>query len=192
MRPMKSSRSRANACDMTGKEALRLRVLRALKMKNGERKQRLGGDGGGKQRRGAKVVKAFSPKQVYCDSSFFQEHTVPGSCWIDLGFEWIAREVATVATTWPFLAMAVTVDGDEIGNPKQQSKGPDKAVLPCANGTRIGYVMANALYIPPLPLGDHTIIWTISFARDIDDGWNTYPRGKELVVTSLLHVVKAV
>jgi hypothetical protein len=142
--------------------------------------------------RGARAVKAFSPEQVYCDSHFFQEHTVPGSCWIDLGFKWIAREVATVVTTWPFLTMAVTVDGEEIDNPKQQSKGPDKAVLSCTNETRIGYVMANALYIPPLPLGDHTVIWTISFARDINDGWHTYPRGKELVVTSRLHVVKAV
>jgi hypothetical protein len=142
--------------------------------------------------RGARVVKAFSRQQAYCDSNFFQEHTVPGSCWIDLGFDWIAREVAIVVTTWPFLTVAVAVDGDEIDNPKQQSKGPDEAVLHCASETHTGYVMANSLYIPPLPLGDHTIIWTIGFTRDVDDGWNTHPRGKELVITSLLHVVRAV
>jgi hypothetical protein len=142
--------------------------------------------------RGSKAVKVFAREPVYCDGNFFQEHTVPAGYWIDLGFEWIAREVATVISTWPSITVAITVDGKDLPNPKQQSKGPDEAILPCANESRVGYVMMNALYIPPLPLGDHTVIWTIGFVRDVDDGWQNHPRGKELVITSLLHCVKAV
>ena len=141
--------------------------------------------------RGARAAKALSRHETYCESNFFQEHTLPASAWIDLGFEWIAREVATVLTTWPFLTVAVSVDGEELENPKQQSKGPDEAVLHCASETHVGYVMVNALCIPPLPLGDHTVVWTIGFEQDIDDGWNIHPKGKTLVITSLLHIVRA-
>ncbi len=141
--------------------------------------------------RGAKATKVFAREPVYCDRNFYQEHTVTGTGWLDVGFEWIAREVPTVVATWSFLRVAVTVDGRYIDSPKQQSKGPDEVVLPCKGETRFGYLMADSLYIPPLPPGDHTIVWTIGFPRDIDDGWQTYPRGSELVVTSLVHVVKA-
>lgn len=140
--------------------------------------------------RGARVVKAFSREPVYCDGNYFQEHTVPGSYWIDVGFEWVARDVTTLMTTWPFIAVSVTVDGQLIESTQRQSKGPEEAVLPRANETRFGYMMTDALYVPPLALGDHTIVWTINFPRDIDDGWITYFRGTEIVITSLLHVVK--
>lgn len=140
--------------------------------------------------RGARVVKALSRQQVYGGDSF-QEHTVPGGCWLDLAFEWITQDEVVAETTWPFLRVSVTVDGESIDNPRKQWKGPDRVVWRCPDQTRCGYVMTDALYIPPLPLGDHMIIWTIGFARDLDDGWNTYRQGTRLVVTSLLHVGKA-
>ena len=142
--------------------------------------------------RGAKTVKAFSAEQLYCDGNRFQETTLPGGCWIDLSFEWIAREVATVTSTWSALAVAVTIDNEAIEHPKRNPKGPDAAVLHGTKGSRYGYVVADALFVPPLPLGDHTVRWTVGFTRDVDDGWTIHPRGSELVVTSFLHIVKTV
>jgi hypothetical protein len=140
--------------------------------------------------RGARVVKAFSKQQSYCEGTRDQAHTVPASCWVDLGFEYDAIDVATVLTTWPFVAVAMTVDGEAIGNPKKQSKGPYEISLTCASETHVGYAMANSLYLPPLPVGDHLITWTITFGQEVDDGWNVHPKGEVLEFTSRLHVVK--
>jgi curved DNA-binding protein CbpA len=142
--------------------------------------------------RGAKAVKAFAPEPVYCDANPFQEHTLPGGCWIDVGFEWIARDVATVTSNWRALTLSVTVDGEHVDRSQRHSRGPDAVTLPCATRARYGYVFVDALFIPPLPLGDHVVKWTVSFTRDVDDGWTIHPRGSELAVTSFLHIVKAV
>ena len=141
--------------------------------------------------RGSKVVKAFSKQQAYCEGRLNQEHTVPASCWIDLGFEWDAVDVPTLLTTWPFITLTITVDGEAVENPKRYSKGPDEVVLRCADETHTGYALTNAVCMPPLPVGDYTIVWTVYFERDLDDGWNTHPKGQELVFTSQLHVVKS-
>jgi hypothetical protein len=140
--------------------------------------------------RGAKTVQAFAAEPVYCRGNPPQEHTLPGGCWIDLGFEWIAREVAIVTTTWRALDIAVTVDGVSVNRTQWQVKGPDAIALPGAQGPRYGYVVTDALYLPALPPGDHVITWTVRFTRDVDDGWSLHPRGSALVVTSLLHIGK--
>ncbi len=140
--------------------------------------------------RGAKTVKAFAAEPVYCHGNPPQEHALPGGCWIDMGFEWIARDVATVTATWRALNIAVTVDGVRVSRSQWQVKGPDAIALPGAQGPRYGYVVADALYLPALLPGDHVVTWTVSFTRDVDDGWTLHPRGSELVVTSLLHIGK--
>ena len=138
--------------------------------------------------RGAKTVKAFAAEPVYCHSNPPQEHALPGGCWIDLGFEWIAREVETVTATWRALNIAVTVDGVRVGRSQWGVRGPNAIALPGTPKPRYGYVVADALYLPALPPGDHVVTWTVSFARDVDDGWTLHPRGSELVVTSILHI----
>ena len=139
---------------------------------------------------GVRVVQAFSKQQAYCEGNFDQVRTVPAGSWVDLGIEWDAIDAETVEATWPYLTIAISVDGEEIENPKQHSKGPYKAVLECPNETHVGYAMANALYAPPLSIGDHKVVWTVGFARDVNDGWSTYPKGKVVVATSTLHVVE--
>lgn len=140
--------------------------------------------------RGTKAVRAFLAEPVYCDAKPFQEQTLPGGYWIDLGFEWIARDMVTLAATWSALAIAVTVDEAPVERAQWQARGPDAVILPCAQGARHGFGVTDALYIPPLPLGDHVVKWAVRFTRDVDDGWTLHPRGSELVVTSFLHIVK--
>ena len=115
---------------------------------------------------------------------------LPDRYWIDLGFEWVARELVTVTTTWPALNIAVTVDGVPVSRSQWEVKGPDAIALPSAQGPRYGYVVADALYLPALPPGDHVVTWTVTFARNVDDGWALHPRGSQLVVTSTLHIGK--
>ncbi len=140
--------------------------------------------------RGAKTVKAFAAEPVYCQGNPTQEHVLPGGCWIDMGFEWIARDVTTVTATWRALNIAVTVDGVRVSRSQWQVKGPEAIALPGAKGPRYGYVVTDALYLPALPPGDHVVTWTVSFVRDVNDGWTLHPRGSELLVTSLLHIGK--
>jgi len=139
--------------------------------------------------RGAKLVRAFASQSICGADQFFQEHSVPASSWIDLGFEWQAIEIPTLHTTWPFLKITVTVDGDEIANPMPTARGPDELVLQTPQGAHFGYALQGALCIPPLSPGDHTVGWHIRFQRDVDDGWMVHPKGREVVITSLLHVI---
>jgi hypothetical protein len=139
--------------------------------------------------RGAKVARAFVAQAISGEARLSQEHRVPASYWIDLGFEWQTVDMPTLLSTWPFLKIAVSVDGEEIANPKRNRKGPNELVLQTPQGTHIGYSMLNALCIPPLPLGDHTVELTIHFERDLDDGWTVHPKGKVVVITSRIHVV---
>jgi hypothetical protein len=138
---------------------------------------------------GVDVFKAFNKKQAYCDNRFNQEHTLPSSCWVDLGFEWDAVDAETVKATWPKIALIISVDGKEIENPKQYSKGPYQDVLECPKETHSGFVMANSLYLQPLPVGDHQVCWTLRFEDEVSDGWNTYPRDLIIHSTAILHVV---
>ena len=139
--------------------------------------------------RGAKVARAFAAQAILGEARFRQEHQVPANHWLDLGFEWQTVDVPTLLTTWPFLKIAISVDGAEIANPKQNSRGPSELILQTPYGMHIGYAMQNALCIPPLPPGDHTIELTIRFERDMDDGWTAHPKGEEVVITSVIHVV---
>jgi hypothetical protein len=141
--------------------------------------------------RGARVVKAFAAEPVYSRGNPPQEQTLPGGYWLDLGFEWIARDVVTVTSTWRMLTIAVTVDGVAVNRSQWQTKGPPDAVaLPSAQGPRYGYVVTDALFIPPLPPGDHVIMWSVTFGRDVNDGWTVHARASELVVTTTLHIGK--
>jgi hypothetical protein len=139
--------------------------------------------------RGAKVARAFAAQAILGEARFRQEHRVPANYWLDLGFEWQSVDVPTLLITWPFLKIAISVDGTEIANPKQNSKGPSELILQTPHGMHIGYAMQNALCIPPLPLGDHTIELTIRFERALDDGWTVHPKGREIMITSVIHVI---
>jgi hypothetical protein len=139
--------------------------------------------------RGAKVARAFDSQSMYGEARRSQEHWVPAGCWIDLSFEWQTKDVPTLLTTWPALKFRVLIDGEEIANPKQNSKGPKELILQIPQSMHIGYAMQNALCVPPLSLGDHTVELSIRFERDVDDGWTVHAQGKEVVITSLVHVV---
>jgi hypothetical protein len=138
---------------------------------------------------GVKVFTAFSKQQSYCEHKRDQEHTIPADGWVDLGVEWTAIDPETVTATWPFLKMTISLDGEEIPHPKRYSRGPFKSVLECPDRTYVAYGMSNALFIPPLPVGDHKVIWTIVFEHDLNDGWDNYQKNQIIVVTSMLHVV---
>ncbi len=139
--------------------------------------------------RSAKVARAFAAQAILGGTQFRQEHRVPANYWLDLGFEWQTVDVPTLLITWPFLKIAISVDGAEIADPKQNSKGPSELIVQTPQGMHIGYAMQNALCIAPLPPGDHTIELTIRFERDLDDGWTIHRKGKEVVITSVIHVV---
>jgi hypothetical protein len=139
--------------------------------------------------RGAKVARAFAAQAILGEVRLWQEHRVPANYWVDLGFEWQAMDMPTLLATWPFLKIAISVDGAEIANPKQSSRGPNELLLQTPKGMHAGFSMQNALCIAPLPLGDHTVELTLRFERDLDDGWMVHPKGKEVVITSVIHVV---
>jgi hypothetical protein len=139
--------------------------------------------------RGAKVARAFAAQAILDEARLWQEHRVPANYWVDLGFEWQAMDMPALLATWPFLKIAISVDGAEIPNPKQNSRGPNELLLQTPQGMHAGFAMQSALCIPPLPLGDHTVELTLRFERDLDDGWTVHPKGKEVVITSVIHVV---
>jgi hypothetical protein len=139
---------------------------------------------------GAKVFKAFSKYQAFCDDNLNQEHTVPADTWIDAGLEWDAVDAETVQATWQYVNISVSVDDENIENPKQYTVGPYETRTQCPNRSiHKGMAMALAIYVPPLSVGDYKVVWTITFARDVSDGWHTYTKGKGIGISSVLHVV---
>jgi len=138
---------------------------------------------------GATVFKAFSKHQALRHGSLNQECTIPADAWIDLGIDWGAADAERVQATWQEVSIEISVDGQEIANPKQYTIGPYKMRLECPDHLYEGYAMAVAIYVSPLPVGDHHIVWKKRIERELSDGWNRYPKGKMITFTSVLHVV---
>ena len=138
----------------------------------------------------AEVFKAFSNYQSLCDDNFNQEHTVPADTWIDAGLEWDALDAETVQSSWQYVNITVSVDNENIENPKQYTVGPYETQTQCPNRSmHKGMAMALAIYVPPLSVGDHQVFWSFSFERDASDGWNTYTKGTTFGISSVLHIV---
>jgi hypothetical protein len=139
---------------------------------------------------GAKVFKAFSKYQAFCDDNYNQEHTIPADTWIDAGIEWDAIDAETAQSSWQYVNITVSVDDKNIENSKQYTVGPYETRTQCPNRSmHKGMAMALAIIVPPLPVGDHKVVWTVTFEQDVNDGWNTYSKGTVFGISSVLHVI---
>jgi len=136
------------------------------------------------------VFKAFSKHEALCHGSLNQDSTVPANAWIDLGIDWCAADAERVQATWRDVSLTISVDGQEIANSKQYTIGPYKIRMECPDRVYEGYAMAVAIYVPPLPVGDHHVVWRKRIERELHDGWNMYSKGKTITFTSVLHVVE--
>lgn len=144
----------------------------------------------GKTPPGVSVYRTFSKFRAVCEGALDQEHTVPAGAWIDLGIEWYASDLQRAVANWQDLDISITVDNQEIEDPKRFSVGPYRIKLECPDGAYEGYAMGVEIFIPPLPVGDHRIVWQKRARRELNDGWGIYPAGRVITLSSLLHVVE--
>lgn len=80
------------------------------------------------------------------------------------------------------------MDGQEIVDPKSYEHGPAPAKVECPEFAVEGGGMALTIFLPPLPAGDHQVIWQVIFAADVNDGWADYPVGTMTEFTSTVRV----
>ncbi len=138
---------------------------------------------------GAPVYRAFFKARAICEGKLEQEYTVPAGAWIDLSLEWYASDAQRAIANWQDLDVTITVDGQEIEDPKRFSVGPYQIKLECPEQVYEGYAMGVKLLVPPLPAGDHRVTWQKRARRELHDGWEVYPAGRVITLSSLLHVV---
>jgi hypothetical protein len=127
----------------------------------------------------ATVVEAFSKQHAMCEG--LTEWTVEATPddWINIGAKWVAVDEATAQDNWQHISFVITVDGQEIADPKSYEHGPMPFSITCGDETTTGVAMGLDTYLPPLAAGDHVVTWTYIIEADLNDGWDDYPAGTE-------------
>jgi len=128
---------------------------------------------------GATVVEAFSKQHAMCEG--LTEWTVEATPddWINIGAKWVAVDETTALDNWQHIGFAITVDGQEIADPKSYEHGPMPFSITCGDETMTGGAMGLEIYLPPLAVDDHVVTWTYIIEADLNDGWDDYPAGTE-------------
>jgi hypothetical protein len=137
---------------------------------------------------GATVVEAFSKQHAMCEG--LTEWTVEATLddWINVGAEWAAVDDTTAQDNWQHISFVITVDGQEIADPKSYEHGPVPWSITCGDETVTGRAMGLEIYLPPLAAGDHVVTWTYIIESDLNDGYDDYPAGTELMFTGTVRV----
>jgi hypothetical protein len=140
---------------------------------------------------GATVVDAFSKQHAMCEG--LTEWTVDATAddWINVGAKWVAVDEATAQKNWQRIAFVITVDGQEIADPKSYEHGPKLFSITCGDETTTGGAMGLEILLPPQATGDHIVTWTYIIEADLNDGWDDYPAGTEAMFTSTVRVATA-
>jgi hypothetical protein len=128
---------------------------------------------------GATVVEAFSKQHAMCEG--LTEWTVKATTddWINVGAKWVAVDETTAQDNWQHISFVITVDGQEIADPKSYEHGPVPFSITCGDETVTGGDMGLEIYLPPLAVGDHVVTWTYIIEADLNDGYDDYPAGTE-------------
>ncbi len=128
---------------------------------------------------GATVIEAFSKQHAMCEG--LTEWTVEATPddWINIGAKWVAVDETTAQDNWQHISFVITVDGQEIADPKSYEHGPMPFSITCGDETMTGGAMGLDIYLPPLAVGDHVVTWTYIIEADLNDGWDDYPAGTE-------------
>jgi hypothetical protein len=137
---------------------------------------------------GTTVVEAFSKQHAMCEG--LTEWTVEATSddWINIGAKWVAVDEATAQDNWQHISFVITVDGQEIADPKSYEHGPMPFSITCGDETTTGGAMGLEIYVPPLAVGDHVVTWTYIIEADLNDGWDDYPAGTEAMFTGTVGV----
>jgi hypothetical protein len=140
---------------------------------------------------GATVVEAFSKQNAMCEG--LTEWTVEATSddWINIGAKWVAVDEATAQDNWQHISFVITVDGQQIADPKSYEHGPMPFSITCGDETTTGGAMGLEIYLPPLAVGDHVVTWTYIIEADLNDGWDDYPAGMEAMFTGTVRVTTA-
>ena len=140
---------------------------------------------------GATVVEAFSKQHAMCEG--LTEWTVEAAPddWINIGAKWAAVASSTAQDNWQHIAFVITVDGQEIADPKSFVHGPMPFSITCGDETTTGGAVGLDIYLPPMAAGDHIVTWTYIIEANLNDGWGDYPAGTEAVYTSSVRVAAA-
>jgi hypothetical protein len=140
---------------------------------------------------GATVVEAFSKQHAMCEGLTDWTVEATPDDWINIGAKWAAADEVTAQDNWQHIAFVITVDGQEIADPKSFVHGPTPFSITCGDETTTGGAMGLEIYLPPMVPGDHIVTWTYIIEANLNDGWGDYPAGTEAIYTSSVRVAAA-
>jgi hypothetical protein len=137
---------------------------------------------------GATVVEAFSKQHAMCEG--LTEWTVEATPddWINVGAKWVAVDETTAQDNWQYISFVITVDGQEIADPKSYEHGPVPFSITCGDETMTAGAMGLEIYLPPLAVGEHVVTWTYIIDADLNDGYDDYPAGTEAEYSGTVRV----
>jgi hypothetical protein len=101
---------------------------------------------------------------------------VPAGQWVAFPIGWYAVDEATARANWESMRFELAADGETVEVPVTQDWGVDELHIQCPDRAITGVAVSPIVYLPPLTEERHFEV-TYVFDDDVDDGWNTFPRG---------------
>jgi hypothetical protein len=136
----------------------------------------------------APVVAAFSKQKALCEGLVDWNVEAGTEDWIDISIEWMAIDIATTQDNVRHIKLETSVDGTTLADTMKYPTISEPFSINCSGTVIEGSSIKYALFIPPLPKGEHKITWHVIVEDDLKDGWNDYPKGTELALTATVMI----
>ncbi len=111
--------------------------------------------------------------------------TVPAGEWVELPILWIAKDEATTRANLKSMTYSIALGDKTVALPAGVRWETGTWVMACPKQTYTGFGIAPVIYLPP-SASERTVRLDYLINEDVNDGWDTYKKGK--ISTPLLRL----
>lgn len=127
-------------------------------------------------------------KAPICTGSTEWTFEVPRGKWIQFPAAWVAVDEATARANWEHMQYEISIGGRRLENPANVEWKVEAIRFECPDRVVEGVAVSPVLYFSPVTTV-RTFRVRMLFDADVNDGWSTYPKGTDAVIT-VTHKVK--
>jgi D-alanyl-D-alanine carboxypeptidase len=127
------------------------------------------------------AVKAFSNQKLFCERQPSWEVVASPQDWIDISLDWIVGADEALATeVWPMHTHQILVNGVELEGLANFTHEAAHYVVDCPEEKHELWAKGLSVYLPPLPEGEHEILWRSEVTGKFNNGFVEYAAGDYL------------